>query len=295
MPFRCAAQFYMFDNTQMSDQVDKAQGADLDWGNGVFYASGDGAVPSATEEPNRTKAMWKAKGYGKTKAIANMLMAIEGTPVNSKSVCKDYIDKNDSLSNTIEELTADVEVVGEKQQIEGDETLVHVTVKAPMYGPRCIASTILGYVYPKGSTPESSPSGINVEKRGDFNASSISPDAKGPFNSLIVDCSGLNLQRALCPKIRRVDATEVWGTITGNSDFVNDHGIVTYFSSINNAKRNDRFNNNALIIKAAGRAGSRFMCDAVISVTDADRILQEENASHFLSKFNIAFIITNNQ
>ena len=130
-------------STPQPELVERIHGARIDWGRGCYYATGEGVVPSPNEEPNRAKAYLKAKGYGKMKAIANLLMAVEGTTISYKAIGKDYIGKDVTLRQTIEGYASKVQVVEEKQQVSGEESLVVVTVRSPMYGENGPGTAIL--------------------------------------------------------------------------------------------------------------------------------------------------------
>lgn len=112
----------------------------------------------------------------------------------------------------------------------------------------------------------------------------------GPFTSLIVDSSGLGLKRAMSPKIRREDGTEVWGTVEVDPDYVLEKGIVSYTTSLDLARRDPRAGDNPLVIQAIGISGGKFMCDPVVSDSDAKKAIDEDAITNFLSKFNVIFV-----
>lgn len=114
-----------------------------------------------------------------------------------------------------------------------------------------------------------------------------------PYTSVIIDTTGLKLDRCMSPKIRRVDGSEVWGTVKVDIDFVEDHGIVAYAGSLEEAKKNGRCGDNPMIIKAFARAGGNFRSDPVISNPDASLLLDEDKKGGFLSKFNVIFVKDN--
>lgn len=288
----CSAQMFIQKDSRKSGLVSQVLNAQIDWTNEFFYANGNGVLPKTEEEPDRTKAYNKAKGYGKMKAITNLLMAIEGTTVSYKAVAKDYIVKDDQLRRSIEGYAANAEIVGEKQQNEGLETVIAITIKAPMYDSRGIGSAILKSRFRYDSYPDAS-YGLVVEKRGDVRSATIPNDSHGPFTSLIVDCSGMRIDPAMSPKIRRADGSEFWGTAL-KYDFLQSHGVVTYTQTIEEAKRKSRAGSNPLITKAIGRSGIRFMCDPVLSDTDIEIITAENQASRFLDKFDVIFVIDAN-
>lgn len=122
-------------------------------------------------------------------------------------------------------------------------------------------------------------------------AASAKPSESGhPYTSVIIDASGLGLDRCMSPKIRRSNGSEVWGTVHVDIDFVEDHGIVGYAKSMDEAKKCDRCGSNPMIIKAIARAGGNFHSDPVISDADADLLLAEEKLGKFMEKFNVIFI-----
>ena len=120
---------------------------------------------------------------------------------------------------------------------------------------------------------------------------SAKPSEPGkPYTSVIIDATGLKLDRCMSPKIRRVNGTEVWGTVSADLDFVEEHGIVAYCKSLDDAKKNSRCGSNPIIIKALDRAGGKFCSDPVISDPDAVILLAENTKSGFMDKFNVIFI-----
>jgi len=117
------------------------------------------------------------------------------------------------------------------------------------------------------------------------------PAQTGPFTSLIVDTTGLKLDRAMSPKIRRADGSEVWGTVKADYDFVEDHGVVVYARSAEDAGKNARAGANPLLVKAIDRAGGEFHCDAVISDADAKLVLDENVKTKFLDGYKVIFVV----
>lgn len=117
------------------------------------------------------------------------------------------------------------------------------------------------------------------------------PSEQGkPYTSVIIDASGLNLERCMSPKIRRSDGSEVWGTVKVDTDFIEDHGLVAYATSVDDAKKNPRCGLNPMIIKAVGVSGGKFGSDPVILNQDADLLAAEDAKGSFLEKFNVIFV-----
>ena len=269
--------------------VETLHQAEIDWGSECYYAVGESVLPSVDEEPNRDKAYQKAKGYGRMKAVANLLTAVRQTPVSYNAAGANYLDTDNQLERAVEESAANAVIVEDRTRIDGSETVVAVTVRGAMYGPEAPASAILRARFQQG--PQEDTARVKVEKQRDAASDATSTGAQPPFTSLIVDCSGLDVERSMSPKIRKADGSEIWGTLTVDYDFLQDRGIVAYAQNIGEAKKCDRAGSNPLVIKAVGRAGSRFMCDAVISDSDADLALKQNQASHFLDEFDVIFVV----
>lgn len=288
---RGTCQFLLQRDVAKSDIVDKVQSAEIDWGNECYYATGEADVPSAAEEPNRSRALLKAKGSAKTKAISNLMLAVENTPISNKAIGKDYISKDPQLQQAIERCIANAEVTDEKLRTEGDNTIVAVSVKLPFYGNDCAGSAILHSKFLYASTHELPKANPTVEKRNDLKVSVTIQDVKGPFTSVIIDCTGLDMQRAMNPKIRKIDGTKIWGSLSSEYDLPANRGVVAYVQSIEEGKRSGKAGSNPLIVRAAGRAGSRFMCDAAVSDQDADLLIKENESTKFLDKVCVILVV----
>ena len=122
-------------------------------------------------------------------------------------------------------------------------------------------------------------------------AASAKPSEPGkPYTSVIIDTLGFKLDRCMSPKIRRVDGTEVWGTVKVDYDFLADHGIVAYVGTMDEAMKNPRCGTNPMIIKASGISGGNFKSDPVLSNEDATLLLSEDGKGGFFAKFNVIFV-----
>lgn len=295
---------------------DKAR---IDWTNLVYVAEGEGAVPTRDVEPNRAKALLKAKDYAKMAAIANLLMAIEGTAISYESVGKDYMAET-TIRQKIEGFVKNVEVVEtRREKIEGDE-IVTIKVKAPMFGKNAPGTVFMTEGQPPAAPPSpdttietgsETPGTTTTETPGtttvDVNVKVVlRPDVAAvvptttiitvpsvedkPYTGVIIDASGYKITRAINPKIRRNDGSEVWGTVQADTTLLQDRGIVAYATSMAKAKANDRAGSNPLVIRAVGRAGKRFYPDVVLSDSDAALLLSENGKSGFLDKFNVIFV-----
>lgn len=263
----------------------------------VLRATGAGAMPSASEEPNRARAYLKAKSQAKMEAIANLIQAARGTMIRYRSSSKGSVCEEE-IKQEIEGMLEGVIVVSERKRQEGKDTIVEVTVEGPKPGglreapatlaagpteePVRIASTKLDQSWIRAKPRmKTAPAKLLTANR----------PKDAAYSSVIINVRGFNVKRSMAPKIVRDDGSEVWGTLKVDYDFVADHGIVAYVRSLAEAFGNDRAGDNPLVIRGIGRGTDPYGGDAVISDEDADYLLAENKRSEFLGAFHVIFVI----
>lgn len=273
----------------------------IDWTNSVYVATGEGVLPSATEEPNRARAYLKAKGYARMSAIANLLMAIEGTTVSYDATGKDYM-ADETIRQTIIGFVKNVRVTSEKTKEFQGNTIVVVEVRTPMLERNAPGALFISKLA-ESPVPDSA---VKVVLAPDVKVAStntdnlISTDIKpitplpsrdgAPYTSVIIDTTGFKVDRCMSPKVRRQDGSEVWGTVKAEYDYLQEHGIVAYETSLESAKKNPRSGSNPLVIKAIGRSGGKFYSDPVITDECATLLLAENVKSGFLDKYKVIIV-----
>ncbi|MCE5324281.1 hypothetical protein LLG46_13340 [bacterium] len=264
----------------------------IDWTDLLYTATGEGVIPSSKEEPSSARAYLKAKGYARMQAITNLLTAIEGTTISFEATGKDYMEEA-IIRQRVEGYVRNVEVIDERKEQIGSDTLVIVTVRAPMYGQYAPGSVLLSQALNEEAKPDDVKVSLTADIRPeDADApTSVRPSVDGePYTCVIFNTVGYKLDRCMSPKIRRIDGSEVWGTIRVDQNFVLEHGIASYVTSMAEALKNSRCGANPLIIRAIGKAGGRFNSDLVISDADAQALLAENAKCGFLDKLNVIIV-----
>lgn len=265
-----------------------------DWRKGVVYATGQGAIDK--KNPNQAKAYLRAREYAKVDALANLLMAIDHIRIDARTIGRDF-EADTTIRAEIQGIVRGAEVVDERKIQIGGDTIVEVTVGTPMYGERSIASVFIPEIAQReevaGSEPEAvlPPVKVKIAPQREKLPAPRPPRSNAAVTSVIIDARGMGIERGMCPKIRRPDGSEIWGTVSANPDFVIEHGIAVYAHTLAQAQNDARAGSNPMIIRAYGRAGNRFNTDAVISNEDAARLLQADQESGFLNKFRVIFVI----
>lgn len=231
----------------------------------------------------------------KKQAVSNILTAFGKTPIDSFVSGQDLL-KHASLRTLLEKTVNDSGRFKSVTLKVAGTPYVKVSVEIPA---KKLLLPALNFYRKLGSSDHTKSLTMKISSRGggrvmaekSVGEKSIGDEpSAGPYTSLIVDASGLGLKRAMSPKIRREDKSEVWGTVEVDPDFVLETGIVSYTSSMAGATRDPRAGDNPLVIQAIGISGGKFLCDPVISDDDAQTVLDEEKITHFLEKFNVIFI-----
>lgn len=261
----------------------------INWTAQFIEVSGEGIIPSASEEPNRSKANLKARTYAKMSAVAGIYAALDNASISHEAVGKDFLSDL-AVRQKIEGYVRNVEIVGEKRISDGGNTVVVVTVRAPMYGNSGIIPAVLDADWE--ATVRTKPAKMDKDRTID-DSPSIAASAKGPFTSLVLDCLGMKLEKAVLSKIRRPDLSYVFPlkTTKYDEDRVMLYGPSVYVSSIEEARKQRRIGDHPLVIKGRARAGVKSMCDVVVSTQDAAKMAQENAVSKFIEKGNLILIV----
>jgi len=246
---------------------------------GMLYAVGEGAMPTAKEQPNRAKAYLQAKAYAKMAAIASLLQSVKGTMICYRSEGRGYI-ADTQIKEEINGALEAVQVVSARKRAEGKDTIVEVTVRAPKPLPP----------QPPVEKPAPKPPPDPLLPTWAV-ASAASDGSPGGHTSLVIDAKGLRVDRSMSPRILRPDGSEVWGTVKADPDFITEHGIAAYARSRGDALASKRAGPNPLVIRAVGRGRSVSGSDIVVSDSDASRILSEDRRTGFLKDFRVIVIV----
>jgi len=259
--------------------------SELDAAPDMIYATGEGAMPSEKEQPNRAKAYLQAKAYAKMDAIAALAQAVKGVLISYNSTGENYI-ADTKIKEEIKGVLECVQIVSVKKRAEGKDAIVEVTVRAPSPFKRRLLKQ------PKIETTQKS------EKMAVTASAPVIPSwiagagrtASG-YSSVIIDAKGYHVARSMSPRIIRSDGSEVWGTVKADPDFVYEHGIVAYVRSRSEAFSNRRAGNNPLVIRAVGRGPARSGSDVVVSDADAAKLLSEDQRSGFLGDYRVIIVV----
>jgi hypothetical protein len=267
------------------------ENAQIDWTKNVITVTGAGAPP---DRGNSAQKRLMAIRAAKVDAFRQLLEVINGVHVSSETVVRDFVTESDVIKTEIEGLVKGAEMVGEPKYLTDGSVEVEMQIrlfntsgdtvsKNPAPGSDSGTESIASVLIPE-----------EIKRRQNDNV----PDTKlkpenvsENYTSLILDCKGLGVLPAMSPAIFDADDGEVYvGKIPIDPDFVINEGIVSYATTITEAKKLDRAGNNPLMLKATNVKGN-FKSDVYVSNRDARTIIGAEDRSKFLKDFRVIMVI----
>ena len=247
------------------------------WQTNILIAEGHGSAPESAEVTRLTKTL--AKRAAIVDAQRNLAEQVANIHVTAeKTLVKTEIDA----------VIRFVTVVSEDYDEFGNCT---VTVSVPIFG---VTNSVAQIAFPP------------VDKQN-FPSPTKNIAAQGNYTGLVIDCGDLELNPVLSPEIRNENRT-IYAYDKLDRDKVIANGVVGYVDSAENVKlvnasgknsfaqvgkkvfaaENDsRVGNNPLVVKISELSADG-SCP-VISTADADKILAENQISHFLDDGAVVF------
>lgn len=247
------------------------------WQTNILIAEGHGSAPESAEVTRLTKTL--AKRAAMVDAQRNLAEQVANIHVTAeKTLVKTEIDA------VIQFFT----VVSEDYDEFGNCTVV---LSVPIFG---VKNSVAQVAFPPVDKQNFPPPTKNIA-------------AQGNYTGLIVDCGDLELNPVLSPEIRNENQT-IYAYDNLERQKVLERGVVGYVENAENVKlvnasgknsfahfgnkvfaaENDsRVGNNPLVVKVS-QLSADGSCP-VISTADADKILAENQISHFLDDGAVVF------
>lgn len=192
--------------------------------------------------------------------------------------------KSDIIHTKVNGIITGARVISEEVQSDG---VYKVTMAVPVYGVGSISDVAINAVI-----GESAPVPVPVPPVNYQPTVSIS----GGYTGLVINAKNSGLVRTFCPAIYDTNGRAIYGVHNVDKKYAIDYGVVGYAKGEDGWDKvlagTSRAGNNPLNINIVSvRERTVNKCDVVISVEDADRILAENQKSHFLDKYAVMFEI----
>ena len=237
-----------------------------DWSRNVIRATAIGVYPPNAVSHLQAVAM--AKTAAKRIAERDLLVAINGINIDSDTTVENMIATSDIIRTKVHGFLKGAVEVASRELDGGYE----VTMEVPIFGG---SNSLAQVVMPAPAVKETFPTPtVNVQ-------------VSGGYTGVIVDCRGLGLKPVMSPVIKNDSGQPIYGYKNLDPDKVIANGMASYSNSTSSGV--ERAGSNPIIVRAVSLEGV-YRGNPVISTADANKILSENNHSHFLEATNVVFV-----
>jgi hypothetical protein len=252
-----------------------AGSAMTDWDREIISGTGYGvADPARAKNPGHARIM--AHQAAMLDAYRRLAEQAKGIHVTANSSISDNISTGDVVTGEVDAVVKRARVVSENYDEYGNCSVV---LEVPLFGvTNSIAKAVLKPVA-KEAFPAPTVNEATIQ-------STVNVTITGGYTGLIIDCSGLGLKPVMSPVIRNASQQPIYGYKNLDYDRVIDKGMASYASGMNGNL--SRAGSNPLIIKAVRVEDHNSY--PVVDTADADRILLENQKSHFLDSCAVVFV-----
>ena len=251
--------------------------ASVDWENDILSGTGYGTPSDRAKNPGHARIL--AHQAAMLDAYRRLAEQAKGIHITADSTIEDNISTGDVVSGAVDAVIKRARVVSEDYDEYGNCTVV---LEVPLYGvTNSIAKVALKPIVKEAFPEPSLNVSVSVEQ-----STSTPVKGNGGYTGLIVDCSGLGLNPVMSPVIFNAEQKPIYGYKNLDYDKVIAHGMASYVNNMNG--NTSRAGSNPLVVKATNIINHNG--NPVISTEDANRILSENQSSHFLDNCAVVFI-----
>jgi len=248
---------------------------------GTVTATGYGV--STAEARNATHARLLARRAALVDAQRQLAEAVAGVSVDSTTTVLNAVVTNDTIQTRVKALIKGAKIVAEKYQPDGTYEL---TLSVPVFG---VSNSLAQMLLPYNANVEAFPAPTTAPNTSAVTGSAAaaptySTAAEGCYTGVIIDCRGLNLSTAMSPVILNDQGTKIYGYKNLDYQRVISKGMVAYASE---TVAPTRAGSNPLRLTAVSVDG---YCNPVLSLGDANKMLTENQLTHFLDYCNVVFL-----
>lgn len=256
-------------------QTFAAGSAITDWDREIITGTGYGvADPAKAKNPGHARIM--AHQAAILDAFRRLAEQAKGIHITANSSISDNISTGDVVVGEVDAVVKRARVVSENYDEYGNCSVV---MEVPLFGVNnSIAKAVLKPVV-KEAFPAPTVNETTIQ-------STVNVNITGGYTGLIIDCSGLGLKPVMSPVIRNANQQPIYGYKNLDYDRVIDKGMASYASGMNGNL--SRAGSKPLIIKAVWVEDHNSY--PVVDTVDADRILLENQKSHFLDNCAVVFV-----
>ncbi len=264
------------------DLLDRQGDGEVNWTNGTISARGIGVPP-----PHVPSAAANAMAHRAAKAVAlrNLMELIQGIHVDSETVIKNFLLKNDEIRTRVSGIINNAQEMKRKILPDGS---IEVFLSAPLWGKESMTSAFLDE---KHLAPTN-------RKREEL---------RDGYTGVVFDTRGLNLRPVVFPVVTDETGSIVYGPEVVSREAAEASGLAEYYVTHENDQRASlethvvvvaekqathslpRVGRRPLRIKGLKAAGS-LHANIIVSTKDAQKIREDPNVLQALRNANVVII-----
>lgn len=223
-------------------------------------------------------------------AQRNLVEIIKGTAVDAETSMENYLVTSDIVKTKVNGMVTGARIVAEKLDADGS---YEVTMEVPMYGVGSVSDVAINAIVGDSApvpVPAPNPAFVQI-----YNQISVNDNSFGSgYTGVVIDAQNSGILRTFCPAVYDTKGRAVYGVNNVDKNFAVNNGIVEYAEGSEQWSRvtagTSRAGANPLVIKIVGlRERVVNKCDVIISEADADKLLTENQRSHFLDRYAVVF------
>lgn len=202
-----------------------------------------------------------------TDAYRNLLQKVSDVNIDSVTTVKNGMLISDVINISVKGKIKNAEKMGSWKD---DEGMYHFKLRMHVFGSNGLVTSVVPVIE---NNPSNTLIPVNIP----------SGNTEGNYTGLIIDCRNLGIDTALAPVIKDDGGHIVYNYSTVDHEKMISRGMVAYSKSM----QNTRAGANPLVIVAS--SVDNFI-NPVVSLENAQKIINENSATHFFDEGNVVFI-----
>lgn len=242
----------------------------------MIQADGYGAVPAGMPA---ARGRLMARRAAIVDAQRSLVEQIKGTAVDANTTMENYLITSDVVKTKVQGMVTGARILSEETTSDG---AYHVVMAVPMYGVGSVAdAAITAVTGGAAAVPMMQPS-----------PSYTAPAAAEGYTGLVIDAKGMPLERTFCPGIFDTNGRAIYGVHNVDPQYAMTKGVAAYAQGAEAWAAAEggqsRAGSRPLVIKAAAlQERTKHKCDILVTPEDGDRILAENQKSHFGDRYAV--------